>query len=127
MREILSTQVRKFLIILAAFTVMVVVNLSGFNKLYLLPAVGAGYLLGLAWYGILLSRLMRSTGMTVEQAKKQMVVGLILRLALLGIALGVAIHVSFEVFITVVSSFFLVYVLALVLLMVVSYKQPWDC
>ena len=71
----------------------------------------------------MLGRLMRSSGMTVEQAKRQMVVGMVLRILILAAVLAGAIQISFDMFIVVFGSFALVYLLVFVLLLVTSYND----
>lgn len=123
MKEILLTQTRKLFKALAACTAIILLSLFQAGKLYLIGGVIAGYLMGIAWYGLILAKLTRSSGMTVEQAKRQMVSGMILRFVLLLAVLGTAIQISAELFFTVAFCFGLVYVIGLVLLMFASYQQ----
>ena len=123
MKEILLTQSRTFIKLLVAFTAIIVISLVQAGQLYLIGGVVAGYLTGLAWYGLMLGRLMRSSGMTVEQAKRQMVVGMVLRILILAAVLAGAIQISFDMFIVVFGSCALVYLLVFVLLLVTSYND----
>lgn len=122
MKELLLTQARRLFKALAACTAIILLSLFQAGQLHLIGGVIAGYLVGIAWYGIVLARLMRSAEMTVEQAKRQMVVGMILRFLLLVAVLVAAIHISMDMFITVFGCFALVYVLGLLLLLVAGYQ-----
>ncbi|MDD3114368.1 MAG: hypothetical protein PHQ44_01365 [Anaerovibrio sp.] len=117
MREILLTGTRRLFRALAVCTLLCLTTLWSVDSLDLLAGIAAGYLTGLIWYGVMFGRLWRSADMTVSQAKRQVVVGAVLRLLLLGAVLWAAIQVSFHQFLAVVTGFGIVYVLGLVVLM----------
>lgn len=116
MREIFLTGGVRLLTALGASTVACAAVLAAADRLELLGGLVAGYILGLAWYGVMFGRLWRSAEMTAAQAKQQMVIGMFLRLMLMGAVFWAAIQVSFQQFLAAVAGFSLVYVLGLVML-----------
>ena len=123
MREIILTDIRMMLKVLAVVTAMIIGSLLAYEQLVLIVGVLVGYIMGTAWYGIMLGRLWRSADMTVIQAKSTMAVGLILRLGLLAFVLGAAIQISVEQFVAVVTGFAIIYVLGMVLLIKTNYNN----
>lgn len=123
MRDILLTDIVKMLKVLAIITVMLFISLLAYDRLPLLVGVVAGYLMGVAWYGVMLGRLWRSAEMTVAQAKSTMAAGLILRLILLATVFGIAIQISVEQFVAVVTGFAIIYVLGMVVLIQTNYSK----
>lgn len=120
MREILLTGTKQLLKLLAVCTLVCISVLLSMERLELLGGIFVGYAMGLVWYGVMFGRLWRSAEMSVTQAKRQVVVGAVLRLLLLGVVFWAAIQVSFPQFLAVVAGFGVVYVLALVLLMLTN-------
>lgn len=116
MKEIFLTGGVRLLTALGIGTVACGVPMAAADKLELLGGLFAGYILGAAWYGVMFGRLWRSAEMTAAQAKQQMVVGMFLRLMLMGAVFWAAIQVSFQQFLAAVGGFGLVYVLGLVML-----------
>ncbi|MBQ1856120.1 MAG: hypothetical protein II137_05945 [Anaerovibrio sp.] len=123
MRDILLADIVKMLKVLAIITVMLFISLLAYDRLPLLVGVVAGYLMGVAWYGVMLGRLWRSAEMTVAQAKSTMAAGLILRLILLATVFGIAIQISVEQFVAVVTGFAIIYVLGMVVLIQTNYSK----
>ena len=123
MREIILTDIRRMLKVLAVVTAMIIVSLLAYEQLVLIIGVLVGYIMGAAWYGIMLGRLWRSADMTVSQAKRTMAVGLILRLGLLAFVFGAAIQISVGQFVAVVTGFAIIYVLGMVLLIKTNYSN----
>lgn len=123
MREIISTNVLRMLRILGVLTAIMAVYLLVYGQIILLCGVAAGYIMGIAWYGIMLGRLWRSADMTAAQAKSTMAMGLILRLLLLGTVFAVAIHMGMDQFVAVVTGFAIVYLLGMVLLIQTNYSR----
>ena len=123
MREVILTNIIKMLKILGVLTALVAVLLSVYQQMVLLCGLAAGYLMGFAWYGVMLGRLWRSSDMTVAQAKSTMAMGLILRLVLLLAVFGTAIQISVEQFAAVVAGFAIIYVLGLLLLIRTNYRK----
>ncbi len=117
MREILLTGTRRLAKILAVCTLLGLVNFWAAGKLELMGGLVAGFVLGLAWYGVMFGRLWRSADMSISAAKRQVVVGAVLRLLLMGAVFWAAIQVSFHQFLATVAGFGIVYVSGLVLLM----------
>lgn len=123
MREVISTNVLRMLRILGVLTAIMAVYLLVYGQIILLCGVAAGYIMGIAWYGIMLGRLWRSADMTAAQAKSTMAMGLILRLLLLGTVFAVAIHMGMDQFVAVVTGFAIVYLLGMVLLIQTNYSR----
>ncbi|WP_297963475.1 hypothetical protein [uncultured Anaerovibrio sp.] len=123
MREVISTNVLRMLRILGVLTAIMAVYLLVYGQIILLCGVAAGYIMGIAWYGIMLGRLWRSADMTAAQAKSTMAMGLILRLLLLGAVFAVAIHMGMDQFVAVVTGFAIVYLLGMVLLIQTNYSR----
>ena len=123
MREIILAGTVSLLKVLTVITVMMFISLLACEEVHLLCGVLVGYLMGAAWYGIVLGRLWHSADMTVSQAKSTMAVGLILRLILLATVFGAAIQSSVEQFVAVVTGFAIIYVLGMVLLIQTSYSK----
>ena len=123
MRDIILANMGKMVKMLAVITIMVIISLLAYEQLGLICGLFAGYLLGFAWYGIMLGRLWRSADMTVAQAKSTMAAGLILRLILLVVGFGAAIQISVEQFVAVVTGFAIIYVLGMVLLIQTNYSR----
>ncbi len=117
MREILLTCTRQLAKILAVCTLLGLVNFWAVGRLELMGGLAAGFVLGLAWYGVMFGRLWRSADMSISAAKRQVVVGAVLRLLLMGAVFWAAIQVSFHQFLATVAGFGIVYVSGLVLLM----------
>jgi hypothetical protein len=109
--------------ILGVLTAIMAVYLLVYGQIILLCGVAAGYIMGIAWYGIMLGRLWRSADMTAAQAKSTMAMGLILRLLLLGAVFAVAIHMGMDQFVAVVTGFAIVYLLGMVLLIQTNYSR----
>ena len=123
MREVILTDIRRMLKVLAVVTAMIIGSLLAYEQPALIIGVLVGYIMGTAWYGIMLGRLWRSADMTVSQAKSTMTVGLILRLGLLAFVFGAAIQISVEQFVAVVTGFAIIYVLGMVLLIKTNYSN----
>jgi len=123
MREVILTNIIRMLKILGVLTAMAAVSLLVYQQMVLLCGLAAGYLMGFAWYGVMLGRLWRSADMTVAQAKSTMAMGLILRLVLLLVVFGTAIQISVEQFAAVFAGFAIVYLLGMVLLVQTNYNR----
>lgn len=117
MREILLTGTRQLAKILAVCTLLGLLNLWAAGRLELMGGLAAGFVLGLAWYGVMFGRLWRSADMGISAAKRQVVVGAFLRLLLMGVVFWAAIQISFHQFLATVIGFGIVYVSGLVMLM----------
>lgn len=123
MKEFLLTGTRKLARVLAVCTILFIVNLWAVDRLELLGGLLAGYAVGLVWYGVMFGRLWRSADMSVAQAKRQILIGAVLRWLLMGTVLWAAIQVSFHQFLATVLGFGLVYVAGLVILMLSNFQN----
>ena len=114
MREFLSVFAKRLLKSLGIVTLMVsLLLLSGGNG-SLIGALLLGYFTGGIFVGTMVYRIWRSSGLSADGAKKQMLWGLVLRLGMLFIVLFTAVHISVQVFGVTVLGFLLFYGLSLV-------------
>ena len=100
---------RNFLLL----ALLTVTGLVGSGGAHLLGALLIGYLAAAIYLGTLVSRTARSAGLSVGGAKREMLVGLILRLLALAVILSVAAHISVQIFAVCALGFFSAYILAL--------------
>lgn len=113
---------RKFARNLAILALLTVTGLMGSGGAHLLGALFIGYLAGAIYLGTLVSRTARSAALPVEGARREMLVGLLLRLVALAVILSVAAHISVQVFAVCALGFFSVYILALGMLIHHNYR-----
>ena len=122
MRTVLLRSTKKMLLLALVIGLFWLLALAWTEKMYLAGGILAGYVTGFFWYGVMFGRLWRSADLSVTQAKRQVVMGAILRLLLLGVVLWAALQVSFAHFLVVVTGFGLIYVLGLIMLMHLSWE-----
>ena len=125
MKKILSVSFKNVRKVLAAVTIIFVINLAVIGHLELLPAVLIGYVLAAAYIFSTAARLSSIMGLSQEQAKRRMLFGLVLRMAMLLIVLLVGLKISQIVFFSMAAGFFTFYVVAHLGLITTSYKTSF--
>lgn len=121
--EILLTVARRMARSLAVCTLMVGITLVANGEAALIPAFLMGYLVSAVCIWTMGSRIWRSAGLSVKSAKRQMLWGLFLRLAMLFAVLLAAVQISVRIFGMVAAGFLLFYVLAMVHLMMANISE----
>ncbi len=125
MKKILSVSFKNVKKVLAAVTIVFIINLAVLGYLELFPAVLIGYVLSACYIISTAARLSSIIGLSQDQAKRRMLFGLILRLAMLSIVLLVGLKISKLVFFAMVSGFLTFYVVAHLGLITTSYQNPY--
>ena len=125
MKKILLTSFKNVKKIFAAVMLMGIIDLISINHLELLPAVFIGCVLAAFYIISAAARLSSTIGLSQEQAKRRMLVGLILRLAMLLIVLLVGLKISEMVFFAMVGGFLTFYAVAHLGLIITSYKNSY--
>ena len=125
MKKILSVSFKNVKKVLAAITIMIIINLAVIGHLELFPAVLIGYVLAAAYIISTAARLSSLVGLSQEQAKRRMLVGLILRIAMLLIVLLVGLKISQFVFFAMVAGFLTFYAVAHLGLITTSYQRSY--
>ena len=125
MKKILSVSFKNARKVLVAVTIIFVINLAVIGHLELLPAVLIGYVLAAAYIFSTAARLSSIMGLSQEQAKRRMLFGLVLRMAMLLIVLLVSLKISQIVFFSMAAGFFTFYVVAHLGLITTSYKTSF--
>ena len=125
MKKILSVSFKNVKKVLAAITIMIIINLAVIGHLELFPAVLIGYVLAAAYIISTAARLSSLVGLSQEQAKRRMLVGLILRIAMLLIVLLVGLKISQFVFFSMVAGFLTFYAVAHLGLITTSYQRSY--
>lgn len=116
LRECLAEPGRKFARLLAAVTLMLVVSFLAAGEASMLGALFAGYMAGFLYLWNMVFRTYRSAGLGVAGAKRQMLLGLCLRLLALFAILTAAARISPGVFAVCAGGFICVYVAAMLTL-----------
>ena len=125
MKKILSVSFKNVRKILAAATLMIIIDLIAIDHFELLPAVLVGYVLAAFYIISIAARLSSVAGLSQEQAKRRMLFGLILRIAMLLIVLFVGLKISQIVFFSMVGGFLTFYLTAQLGLIITSYKKSY--
>ena len=125
MRKILSASLINVKKILLAATLILIINCIAFGQVELIAAIFIGYVLAAFYVISTAARLSRVISMSRDQAKRQMLIGLVLRLLMLLIVLFVAIHISERIFFAVVIGFLTFYIFIQIGLIVHSYKMSY--
>ena len=115
MRQVLSTFKESWKIFLAVAAVLSLQLISA-GQLKLCGAVLTGALLNFFYFLSTAARLEAAANSSAPQAKKIMLVGLILRLGMVFAVLAVAVHISTELFLSTAFSFGAFYFTSLVVL-----------
>ena len=125
MRKVLLTSIKSVRQVLAALTLMIIINLIAVGHLELFPAILIGYVLAAFYIISTAARLSSIVGLKQEQAKRRMLIGLILRIIMLLIVLLVGLKISELVFFSMVAGFLTFYVVAHLGLITISYKKSY--
>ena len=125
MRKILLASIKRVRKVLAAGTLMIIVDLVAIDHLELFPAVLVGYLLAAFYIVSMAARISSIIGLSQEQAKRRMLFGLILRIAMLLIVLFVGLKISTMVFFSMVVGFLTFYLISQLGLIITSYKNSY--
>lgn len=123
LKEALGELKKPFARLICAFTVMLCLSLLASGGGHLIGALFIGYLAGGAYLWTLVFRTFRSAGLGQAGAKREMLVGLVLRLLTLALIFGVAASIGTQVFAVTVLGFLTVYLTALVLMIGHNYKK----
>ena len=115
-------RVKKLLLVV---TLMIIINLLVVGHIELLAANLVGYFLAAIYIFSTAMRLSSIVGLSQEQAKRRMLIGLILRMAMLLIVLFVGLKISEMVFFSIVGGFLTFYMIAHLGLIITSYKRSY--
>ena len=125
MKKILLASFRNVKKIFAAVTLMIIIDLIAVDHFELFPAVLIGYILAAFYIISTASRLSSIVGLSQDQAKRRMLFGLILRIAMLLIVLFVGLKISELIFFAMILGFLTFYVVAHIGLIMTSYKRSY--
>ena len=112
MRQVIITFGRSYKIFLAVAAIMAL-QLILAGKIFLLGSILIGALLNFFYFISAAARLEAAEKMNQAQAKRVMLIGLILRLLMVLVVLAVAVHISTELFIASSINFVTFYVISL--------------
>jgi len=112
MRQVIIIFGRSYKIFLAVAAVMTI-QLFAAGKIFLCGSILIGAMLSFFWFISTAARLEAAAKTTSAQAKKVMLIGLLLKLAMVFVVLAVAVHISTELFLTSAACFVGFYVTAL--------------
>lgn len=115
MRQVLSVFIQNWKIFLAVAAVLSLQLISA-GQLKLCGAVLIGALLNFFYFLSTAARLEAAANAPAPQAKKIMLIGLLLRLGMVFVVLAVAVHISTELFLAAAVSFGVFYLAALFVL-----------
>ena len=104
---------------------MIIINLIVVDHIELFAANLVGYFLAAIYIFSTAMRLSSIVGLSQEQAKRRMLIGLILRMAMLLIVLFVGLKISEMVFFSIVGGFLTFYIIAHLGLIITSYKRSY--
>ncbi len=124
MRQVLSTFKKSWKIFLAVAAVLSLQLISA-GQLKLCGAVLIGALLNFFYWLSTAARLEAAANSPAAQAKKIMLVGLLLRLGMIFAVLAVAVHISTELFLATAVSFGVFYFAAIFILARSELKQKF--
>ena len=125
MREILLTSIKNVKKVFAVMTFAIIINLTAVNHLELFPAILVGYVLAAFYIISTAARLSSVIGLTTEKAKRRMLIGLILRIAMISIVLFAGLKISEMIFFSMVTGFFTFYITAHLGMIITSYKNSY--
>lgn len=124
MRQVLSTFKEQWKIFLAVAAVLSLQLISA-GQLRLCGAVLIGALLNFFYFLSTAARLDAAANSSAPQAKKIMLVGLILRLIMVFAVLAVAVHISTQLFLAAAVSFGVFYLSTLIILARAEVKKKF--
>ena len=116
MRQVILTFGRGWKIFLAV-AAMMTIQLVSQGQFFLCGSILIGALLAFFYFVSAAGRLEAAAGMKQAQAKRAMLVGMIMRLLMIFAVLAVAVHISTKLFLAASASFVVFYVTALGVLM----------
>lgn len=116
MRQVIIIFGRSYKIFLAV-AAMMTIQLVSAGRAFLCGSILIGALLSFFYFVSAAARLEAAAKMSAAQAKRVMLIGLILRLAMVFVVLAVAVHISTELFLASAGCFVVFYVTALGVLM----------
>ena len=123
MRELLSAYGKRFAVWLGVAAFLVFLELIRRDETGLIGAFLLGYVAAAVCAWILVYRTWRSSGLDLARAKKQMWIGMVLRLFTMFIVFWAAIQISLQVFGAVVAGFLVFSILAMLQLMLLNYHH----
>ena len=112
MRQVIVTFGRSYKIFLAVAAILAI-QLFSADKLSLCGSIFIGALLNFFYFVSAAARLETAAQLSQPQAKKVMLVGLVLRLLMILVVLGVAAHISTEIFLASSTCFVTFYLTSL--------------
>ena len=112
MRQVIIIFGRSYKIFLAVAAIMTI-QLVSVGQIFLCGSILIGALLGIFWFISTAARLEAAAQKNIAQAKKIMLIGLLLRLGMVFVVLAVAAHISTELFLSSSVCFVVFYVTAL--------------
>ncbi len=113
MRQVINTFGRSYKIFFAVAAIMFI-QLIGAGQFFLCGAIFIGAVLGIFWHVSSAARLEAAAQLkNPAKAKKIMLIGLLLRLAMVFVVLAIAAHISTELFLASAVCFIAFYVTAL--------------
>ncbi len=123
MKKILSSSVKHVKKVFLAATLIILIDLIAMDQIELFAAVLIGYILAAFYVFSTAMRLSSVMGLSREQAKRRMLIGLIFRLVMLLVVLLAALKISQKVFFAMVLGFLTFYCIAQLGLIITSYKM----
>ena len=112
MRQVIITFKRSYKFFLAV-AAMMAIQLFAAGKIYLLGSILIGAILNLFWFISSSARLEVAAQKNSAQAKRIMLIGMLLRLGMVFIVLAVAAHISTELFLSTAACLVTFYVASL--------------
>ena len=112
MRQVIITFKRSYKFFLAV-AAMMAIQLFAAGKIYLLGSILIGAILNLFWFISSAARLEVAAQKNSAQAKRIMLIGMLLRLGMVFIVLAVAAHISTELFLSTAACLVTFYVASL--------------
>lgn len=112
MRQVIKIFGRSYKIFLA-IAAMMIIQLFAAGKIFLSGAIPIGAMLAFFWFVSTAARLEAAAKTNSAQAKKIMLIGLLLKLVMVFVVLAVAVHISTELFLASSACFVTFYVTAL--------------
>ena len=122
MRQVITTFKRSYKFFLAV-TAMMAIQLFAAGKIYLLGSILIGAILNFFWFISSAARLEVAAKKNSAQAKKIMLIGMLLRLGMVFIVLAVAAHISTELFLSTAACLVTFYVASLCALIYFGRRQ----
>ena len=122
MRQVIITFKRSYKFFLAV-AAMLLIQLFAAGKIYLLGSILIGAILNFFWFISSAARLEVAAKKNSAQAKRIMLIGMLLRLTMVFIVLAVAAHISTELFLSTSACFVTFYIASLATLIYFGRRQ----